>query len=569
VSSILLVALLSLAPAEVHSEIETHGPFAPIGADVPPPACVPPELYESLRAEHESRAPKGVDGAARSSLFPLFDWPMENAVNDDLILVNYVDHDTSTAIVEYMGMDHAYDGHRGTDISMLSFRHMDRGLRLLSGAPGTVAAVEYSNTDRNYQAPYDPANYVIMDNGDGSYTAYYHLRRNAVTVNVGESVQQGQVIGLTGSSGNSTDAHLHIEFYEFNPSYTVRDPWNGPNNPVPSLWNAQEPYAGDDTIHIQDMGVTTEAAAGGDLTGVPVIYFKERLSQPAVMGIDEPFLAAWIQVQANAATYRIQIRKPDGTVFASTLNSTGKIRYGWFYWFWDFAGMVTAADYGTWSMRFRVGGVTIKEIFFEVGPTTEFGPRFSPIDGRSFRVDGTVQRDTMRVSDLGDPVLFSLIDAPGFVSLVGDSIVTVAAASTQSTRSLYFRGMAVDGAGRADTIWYHVVDPSKPLEPPVGVAAEWAQGGAWLSQNAPNPFNPSTTIRFDVSAPGPAHLRVYDTSGRLVRTLVDARLAPAAEGHVAVWDGRTDAGTPAASGVYVYRLVTPSARASRTMVLVR
>jgi hypothetical protein len=73
-----------------------------------------------------------------------------------------------------------------------------------------------------------------------------------------------------------------------------------------------------------------------------------------------------------------------------------------------------------------------------------------------------------------------------------------------------------------------------------------------LYQNAPNPFNPTTSIRYVV--PGSSHvvLRVYTPSGELVRTLVDAT-QPAGV-HQVAWDGTDSGGVPVASGVYVCRL---------------
>ncbi len=70
--------------------------------------------------------------------------------------------------------------------------------------------------------------------------------------------------------------------------------------------------------------------------------------------------------------------------------------------------------------------------------------------------------------------------------------------------------------------------------------------------NRPNPFNPRTTIRFDLPAAGPVRLAVYDAAGRLVRTLVDWDLPPGA--HDAAWDGRDSAGRGLASGSYFARL---------------
>lgn len=57
-------------------------------------------------------------------------------------------------------------------------------------------------------------NYVIIQHSDGNYSLYAHLHENTITVVAGDKVEQGQVIGKMGSSGNSTGAHLHFEIRE-------------------------------------------------------------------------------------------------------------------------------------------------------------------------------------------------------------------------------------------------------------------------------------------------------------------------------------------------------------------
>lgn len=87
----------------------------------------------------------------------------------------------------------------------------------------------------------------------------------------------------------------------------------------------------------------------------------------------------------------------------------------------------------------------------------------------------------------------------------------------------------------------------------------------FLDQNFPNPFNPRTTIRFGLRSRGPVGLRIYDVSGRLVRTLVDSELE--AGPHRVVWDGRNNGGSQVASGVYFCRLATGEYKKSRKIVL--
>jgi hypothetical protein len=89
-----------------------------------------------------------------------------------------------------------------------------------------------------------------------------------------------------------------------------------------------------------------------------------------------------------------------------------------------------------------------------------------------------------------------------------------------------------------------------------------------LRQNFPNPFNPTTTIRYDVPASG-GHvgLRVYDVTGRLVRTLVNGEQTPGAK--KVVWNGTNDQGEGVATGVYFCRLVAPGYEETRRIVFLK
>lgn len=88
-----------------------------------------------------------------------------------------------------------------------------------------------------------------------------------------------------------------------------------------------------------------------------------------------------------------------------------------------------------------------------------------------------------------------------------------------------------------------------------------------LHANHPNPFNPETTIEYSLGLAGPVRIRVFDTAGHLVRTLVDGVEAKGA--HRVMFDGRDDRGQQLASGVYLYRLDTALTTLSRKMVLLK
>jgi len=88
-----------------------------------------------------------------------------------------------------------------------------------------------------------------------------------------------------------------------------------------------------------------------------------------------------------------------------------------------------------------------------------------------------------------------------------------------------------------------------------------------LLANYPNPFNPSTSIAFELAKNCRVSLAVYDLSGRQIRSLVDGHL-PAGV-FQREWDGLDDRGRSVSSGVYCYQLVAEEYRATRRMVLLR
>ncbi len=125
----------------------------------------------------------------------------------------------------------------------------------------------------------------------------------------------------------------------------------------------------------------------------------------------------------------------------------------------------------------------------------------------------------------------------------------------------YYLIAALDAAGRMGGY-------SQLLRPETtGVDGGLPPAALRISVVAPNPFNPRTTIGFDVAREGRIQLRIYDLRGRRVRTLIDAPLA--AGGHQAVWDGRDERGDAVAAGVYLARLSAGGETRTAKAVLAR
>jgi peptidase M23-like protein len=523
----------------------------------PPEEDAPPPLVRVLPAQRHGAAPAPVLGTTAIEAYPSYAWPLGRRMHDGLIVVNYVDDDPGSGVRDYMGGAATYDGHTGTDYKLLNFRLMDRGCTILAATPGTVIQVNGpANFDRHCVFTSDPVNSILLDTGSNTYTDYYHLRANSVTVQVGDVVQTGQMLGLVGSSGQSRGPHLHIQPWDnIGGTSHVRDPYNGPFNPLPSLWIVQEGYDGANQLWFTDLGVFSAAEVGGNLNNTSYCHTMERLQQPVVYGVGETNLPVFAEYQSRVGDAgRIEVRRPNGTLFGSYDFTSTLQQLGWFWASWTWSGNVSAADYGTWTVRALSNGVLSYSTTLQVGPATVFGPRFWPRSGRSYRINGAVQRDTLRHSPLGGPVTYSLLNAPSFVSLIQDSIITIGATSNQPTRSLFFQAVMTDGAARQDTAWFHVVDMSKAVGPLVGVEPRLVPGGVELALAGPSPFGDGTALRYRLDAASRVWLGIYDLRGRLVRVLAGGEETVAGASVTRRWDGRDRAGAALPGGVYFARL---------------
>jgi hypothetical protein len=179
----------------------------------------------------------------------------------------------------------------------------------------------------------------------------------------------------------------------------------------------------------------------------------------------------------------------------------------------------------------------------------------------------------------------------------GASNVTQAEWSSGASPAPPGTGTAMSGAFGTVTVAVSATIPPNTLTP--GPATLWVRGrdaaGQWgnaarldvqvngastavddsgapahvfaLAQNSPNPFNPTTAIRFSLAAEAEVRLAIYDVTGRSVRTLVSGK-RPAGPSEV-VWDGRDDRGVSVASGLYFCHLITPERTAVRKMVMLK
>jgi hypothetical protein len=93
-------------------------------------------------------------------------------------------------------------------------------------------------------------------------------------------------------------------------------------------------------------------------------------------------------------------------------------------------------------------------------------------------------------------------------------------------------------------------------------------GRVLLRQNFPNPFNPGTSLELDLEHSGVVAVEIYNQRGQMVRTLLTPRLLPAGV-HRLEWDGFTDTGEAAPTGIYFARLVSARQTATVKMILLK
>jgi predicted GNAT superfamily acetyltransferase len=119
--------------------------------------------------------------------------------------------------IDYVQMDE--QGRRFIGDSLKNESYHAQGEEALAVADGVVASVK-DGISENVPGPMSRAvpitletvggNYVILDIGDGRYAFYAHLQPGSLRVRPGDRVRRGQVLGLVGNSGNSTEPHLHL-----------------------------------------------------------------------------------------------------------------------------------------------------------------------------------------------------------------------------------------------------------------------------------------------------------------------------------------------------------------------
>lgn len=275
-----------------------------------------------------------------------FIWPVVSApTNTDTGtwgISGYVDHDTTypNKLKDYNCGRRTYDtdagyNHQGVDIFTWpfgQFKQLNSEVHIVAAAAGVIIAKGGSQPDNSCNfCTSCQWNAVYLRHSNGAVTWYGHMKTNSLTTKpVGATVEEGEYLGVIGSSGNSTGPHLHFEVYE-NDSYTkLIDPYAGSCNTLngtTSWWKNQRAY-NKPTINLLQSHFLPPV--------MPACPGLETLNDRNVYKLtDTVYHAAYLidQLSSNSMTWRLY--RPDGTLYSSyaqPLTSNFYSSYWYVYW---------------------------------------------------------------------------------------------------------------------------------------------------------------------------------------------------------------------------------------------
>ncbi len=290
-------------------------------------------------------------------------WPQGGTLGRDLATNNFVDLIPGTGIGDFACSNWTYDGHRGHDIDIRAFGDQDIGVPIFAAADGTVIDTDDGHFDRNTSWSGQPANYVVIDHGNGRLTLYWHMRSGSVAVSPGQVVVAGQQIGMTGSSGISTSPHLHFESRQ---NSAIYEPFAGNCRTGSSGWVDQP--AINRTPVIRDFGMHATT-----LSQVPGPPFD--LPRTLHAAFTDGTLYYWMQGynMPAGATVQWKFYRPSGALeFASTPTTPGwattqGFRSWWAWYGWNLTAMRSVA--GLWRVEVLINGVVRFDGPIDVRPT--------------------------------------------------------------------------------------------------------------------------------------------------------------------------------------------------------
>jgi hypothetical protein len=233
---------------------------------------------------------------------------------------------------------------------------MDSGIYVLAAAEGVVTFIEDNLFDREKQSVIEKGlgNLVVIDHQNGYVSYYAHLKKNSVMVKVGDTVKAQTRIAQIGSSGNSTDAHLHFELW-YDSSILV-DPFEGDCGNAASLWKEPIPY---DTSH----AIWTSGLSNYILNLDTV---REEPNNQVVFSENDEAISYWSIMRGVRKNDSLKLKwfNPDDLLwFQFDYKAPQDF---WYFYFWSNINAPKADKKGNWKVRLYLNERIVDEKLFTV-----------------------------------------------------------------------------------------------------------------------------------------------------------------------------------------------------------
>ncbi|MEM6757992.1 MAG: M23 family metallopeptidase [Pseudomonadota bacterium] len=256
---------------------------------------------------------------------PALEWPMDCTLGRDCTIEDYMDLDPSPAMQDYMCAGKTRNGHRGTDIHLLSFKAMESGVDVRAAAPGRVDAIRDGMEDvavtpetQAAMASRGCGNAVRIDHGDGWQTLYCHLKKGSVIVGHDQIVSAGDTLAQVGLSGLTNVPHLHLTVLKDGQAVDPFLPEGRANtcdaSPGPGLWASEISYhrTGFHTVGYTDSAPDLDGASDGtarrdtiNKSDPLILYGLTFLAEPG------DTLRFWSTAPSGQETYRSDVALED------------------------------------------------------------------------------------------------------------------------------------------------------------------------------------------------------------------------------------------------------------------
>jgi len=289
-------------------------------------------------------------------IFPLrFD--SISGYNDFYGMSSYVDHDPTNQFQDYNCSNKSYDNHKGSDFFTFPFAWYlyDNNLAyVVNMFKGTIVLKQDGNADTNC-IPNGVWNAVYVQHEDGSTMWYGHLKSGSLTSkSVGETIEKGEYLGIVASSGFSTGAHLHIEYYNENDE--LLDPFQGSCNNLnsESLWDEQPIYSNPKVNAVLTHSVQPNIECGPT---EEISSFKNEF-----LPNDNLYVGVYLTNYIVGDIAVTNIYRPDNTLFDSfnTFNNQNS-----FEWYWNSREYLLkdSEPFGTWKVECTLNNKSFAHTF--------------------------------------------------------------------------------------------------------------------------------------------------------------------------------------------------------------